>query len=469
MFSHGVWQNCAVSAFLESTEAFYMYLLYSALLSIYFLALLPAIAYGAWKHGKPVGSVRERFGRLPSAVNPAHSPSIWIHAVSVGEALAARPLIQALRRVYPDHRLVMSTTTATGQQVARQGGDELDAVCYAPFDFMPTVTRALDRITPDLLIVVDTEIWPNLLRACRRRGVRTMLVNGRLSDRSYRGYRLVRPFIRHVFKDVDRICTQTERWAQRYVDLGADARRVTVTGSLKFDALDMPTTGAPHHVADRVLGFFTFAEKRPVLIAASTLRGEEEPVLRAFARVRETAADALLVLAPRHPERFAEARACAEAAGYHVHARSELPVGGDPEATIVLLDTMGELARLFRIASTVFIGGSLVPAGGHNLLEPAAFGNAIVVGPHMENFAEVTEQFVTQQAAVQVQNEAELEQTLVDLMRDGVRRAGLGAAARALVDAHRGATHRSVAVAAELLTPGAPRAAGVTPTLRAVP
>lgn len=477
------WQNCAVEGscrfvarlrlrpddrLVYSTEASYMYLLYSVLLSIYFLGRLPAIAYASWKYRKPLGSVRERLGRLPDGVNPDHVSSIWIHAVSVGEALAVRPLVRSLRAAYTDHRLVLSTTTVTGQQVARQFGDELDAVFYAPFDFIPLVTRALDRIAPELLIVVDTEIWPNLLRACRRRGVRTMLVNGRLSDRSFRGYRLVRPFMRQVLDHIDQICVQTEQWAQRFVDLGADAARVTVTGSMKFDAVSISATSARHHVADRALGLFEFAKTRPVFIAASTLRGEEEPVLRAFGRMRETAPNTLLVLAPRHPDRFAEARTCAEAAGYQVHLRSDLNPGGAPDAAIVLLDTMGELGRLFQIASTVFIGGSLVPAGGHNLLEPAAFGKAIVVGPHMENFAEVTEQFVSQQAVVQVRSEAELEATLVDLMHDSVRRASLGAAALALVDAHRGATQRSMDVAAELLPPGTRSATGATPTLRVV-
>ena len=445
-----------------------MYLLYTALLFVYSLALLPSIAYSAWRHGKSLGSVRERVGRLPAAVNPDHHPAIWIHAVSVGEALAARPLITALREAYPTHRLVMSTTTTTGQQVARGFGDEVDATCYAPFDFPPFVVQALDRITPELFVVIDTEIWPNLLRACRRRGVRTVLANGRLSDRSFHGYRLVRAFMRRVLGDVDRICVQTDPWARRYVEIGAETARVTVTGSLKFDALDAPSTGAAHHVGDRVLSYFEFADGRPVLIAASTLRGEEEPVLRAFRRVRQAAPDALLILAPRHPERFRDAQAIAEADGYTVVRRTALAPGGDPEAAVVVLDTIGELGRLFQIATTVFVGGSLVPAGGHNILEPAVFGKAIVVGPHMENFAEVARQFVSSGATVQVQTERELEDALVDLMSDGVRRASLGAAARALVDANRGATRRTLDAVTELLPPGVSRPRRAPTTLRAV-
>ena len=339
-----------------------MYLLYNALLFSYFLAVFPALCYRRWKYGKPLVGVSQRLGRLPVGVNPQRTASIWIHAVSVGEALSSRPLIRALRTAYPTHRLLMSTTTTTGQDVAQQFGADLDAVFYAPFDFTPVVTRALERIAPELLIVIDTEIWPNLFRACRKRGVRTMLVNGRLSDRSYGRYRLARFFMRRVFEDVDRVCAQTATWAQRYVDIGADQSSVVVTGSVKFDALDPSMSNTVQSASDDVLSCFRFTKRRPVFIAASTLRGEEELVLRVVGRVLEIASDALIIIAPRHPERFDEVRAMAEAAGYRVQARSEL-LGQDSDAPIVLLDTIGELAYLFQVASVVFIGGSLVPAG----------------------------------------------------------------------------------------------------------
>ncbi len=430
-----------------------MYLLYNALLFSYFLAVFPALCYRRWKYGKPLVGVSQRLGRLPVGVNPQRTASIWIHAVSVGEALSSRPLIRALRTAYPTHRLLMSTTTTTGQDVAQQFGADLDAVFYAPFDFTPVVTRALERIAPELLIVIDTEIWPNLFRACRKRGVRTMLVNGRLSDRSYGRYRLVRFFMRRVFEDVDRVCAQTATWAQRYVDIGAHQSSVMVTGSVKFDALDPSMGNTVQSASDDVLSCFRFTKRRPVFIAASTLRGEEELVLRVVGRVLEIASDALIIIAPRHPERFDEVRAMAEAAGYRVQARSELR-GQDSDAPIVLLDTIGELTYLFQVASVVFVGGSLVPAGGHNLLEPAVFGKAIVVGPHMDNFAEITSQFVAQKAVVQVRDDTEFEIELVDLVRDRGRRERLGNAARALVESGRGATKRTMTIAAGLLTPG---------------
>ncbi len=427
-----------------------MYLLYNVLLFSYFLGVLPVLCYRTLKYGKSLTGVKQRFGRLPVGVNRHRTASIWIHAVSVGEVLASRPLIRALRTAYPGHRLLMSTTTTTGQDVAQQFGSELDATFYAPFDFTPVVGLVLDQIVPELLIVVDTEIWPNLFRACRKRGVRTMLVNGRLSDRSYSRYRLVRFFMKKVFEDVDHVCAQTPNWAQRYVDIGADRSSVTVTGSVKFDALTPSVDRAVQRVSDDVLDCFGFAKERLVFIAASTLRGEEELVLRVFARIREVASDALIIIAPRHPERFEEVYAMAEASGYRVQARSKLR-GQDSDAPIVLLDTIGELSSLFQIASVVFVGGSLVPSGGHNFLEPAVFGKAIVVGPHMDNFAEITSDFVAKQAVVQVRSDSELEAEVVDLIRDDGRRERLGDAARELVASCRGATKRTMTIAAGLL------------------
>ena len=446
-----------------------MYLLYSFVLCACFVALLPAVAYQRLRHRKAVGRIQDRVGRLPSSLNPEHKRAIWIHAVSVGEVLASKALLNGLRHAYPTHRLLLSTTTVSGQHVAEGLGDAVDGTFYAPFDLSPFVTRALDRVTPDLLVLIDTEIWPNLLRACRRRGVKTVLVNGRMSERSYSGYRLARPFMRCVLKDLDRVCAQTELWGSRFVDLGFPGERLTVTGSLKFDALDVSTTSADFHVGDRALRCFQFARDRPVLIAASTLRGEEEPVLRAFARIRKTARDAVLIVAPRHPQRFDEACQIVSAHGFEVTRRTDLSPEGTPSECVVVLDTIGELPRLFQLATLVFVGGSLVPAGGHNILEPAVFGKTVVFGSHMENFAEIAELFLKHDAAWQVDSVRELEEVLVTLMTDPVRRAGLGAAARALVEANRGARQRSLSVVSDLLEPGLAVQDSDVRTLRVLP
>ena len=445
-----------------------MYSLYNIALFVYGLLILPPVAYRAVRHGTSVGRLSERLGRLPAALNPDHRRSIWIHAVSVGEAIAARALLKELRAAYPTHRLLLSTTTVTGQAVARTFGAAVDGVFYAPIDLTACVTRALDRVAPDLLLVVDTELWPNLLRACHRRGVRTAVVNGRMTPRSFRRYRLVGWLMRRVFADLDHVCAQSESWGRHYLELGLAPSRLTVTGSLKFDALDVRSTGADLHVADRALRFFTFVGDRPVVMAASTLRGEEEAVLRAYRRIQTASPDAVLVVAPRHPERFDEVYALVKRAGFTVARRTSLTADVETGAGVIVLDTIGELARLFQIATVVFIGGSLVPAGGHNVLEPAVFGRPIVFGPHMENFAEIAELFLSGGAAVQVHTADELPAALSELLADPVRRAGLGAAARALVDANRGARRRSLEVIATLVPPREPARALGGPGLRVV-
>lgn len=443
-----------------------MYLLYSVLLCVYFIVLLPLVGYRRLRYGKPLGRLADRLGRVPSDINPDHRRSIWIHAVSVGEVLAAEPLLTPLRERYPHHRLLLSTTTATGQAVARQLGPLVDATFYAPLDLTPCVSRALDRVTPELLLIVDTELWPNLLRACHRRGVKTAVVNGRISDRSYRRYRIVRMLMSRVLGDLDRVCAQNQAWGDRFVELGLPADRLLVTGSLKFDAV--APAGAAHHVGDRVLPYFDFVGSRPVLIAASTLRGEEPPVCRAFIQLRRASPDALLIIAPRHPERFDEATQVAIEHGLLVVRRSDLEPGGEPTAEVVILDTIGELSRLFQVATVVFVGGSLVPAGGHNLLEPAVFGKPIIFGPHMENFAEIAQTFVKRGGAVQLSTAPELGGVLVGLLADPVRCASLGAVARALVDANRGARRRTLEAIAQLLPPGARPRPSEMPPMRAV-
>jgi 3-deoxy-D-manno-octulosonic-acid transferase len=300
---------------------------------------------------------------------------------------------------------------------------------------------------------METEIWPNLLRECRAQGVKTVMINGRISSRSYPRYRLIRPFFRRVLADVDAFCMQSEESARRLIDLGADPSRVTVTGSLKFDSLEGLTPISHGKPRERVLRFFRLSPGRVVLVAGSTVRGEEAAVLRAFARLKTTMPGAMAIVAPRQPERFGEVERLARDAGFTTARRSDLPIDAEPRADVVVLDTLGELAQLYQLATAVFVGGSLVDYGGHNILEPAIFGKPIVFGPHMQNFKEIAETFLTNGAAVRVESERELEQTMGLLIVDPVRRARLGAAARALVEANRGAKDKTLAVIADLLPP----------------
>ncbi len=432
-----------------------MHALYTVVIVVLAVLLSPWFVYQAIRYRKYIGSLAQRMGYLPVSFNLDGDQSIWIHAVSVGEALTARALVTELKARYPGLRIFLSTTTLTGQQVARTRLQDVDAVFFFPFDWPPFVSRTLRLVRPRLFIMMETEIWPNLLRACRRRGVKTMLVNGRISSRSYPRYRLARPFFRRVLADVDRFCMQSEESARRIIDIGADPSRVTVTGSLKFDSLESPAAVAAGRGAGRVLRYFRLPASRLVFMAASTVKGEEGAVLAAYAAVRRLHPSALLVLAPRKPERFGDADALARAEGLRVVRRTELAVDAEPRADVVILDTIGELAHLFQVATVVFVGGSMVDHGVHNILEPAVHGKPIVIGPHMQNFAEIAAAFLREQAAVQVTDAGALASTVVRLMGDPVERARLGAAARALVEANRGAKPRTLdAVAAVLPVPG---------------
>jgi len=428
-----------------------MYSLYSVLVLAVAVIASPWFVYQALRYKKYVASLGQRMGYLPVSFNMDADESIWIHAVSVGEVLTARPLISDLRRRHPDLRMFLSTTTLAGQQLARRSVQDVDAVFYFPFDLGIFVRRTLDLVRPKLFIMMETEIWPNLLYECRQRGVKTAVVNGRLSARSFSRYRMIRGFMRRVLDHVDRFLVQSEESARRFIDIGADPARVVVTGSLKFDSLDLSPNALQARSRDRVLRYFRVPSSRLVIVAGSTMKGEESAVLRAFRRVRTTTPNALLVIAPRHPERFGEVEELVRSEGWKTARRSDLAIDTEPRVDVVVLDTIGELATVYQIATVVFVGGSLVATGGHNVLEPAVFGKPIVFGPHMDNFAEIAEAFVSNGAGVQVAGDEQLDDTLTSLMSDPVRRARLGAAARALVEANRGAKEKSVIVLADLL------------------
>jgi 3-deoxy-D-manno-octulosonic-acid transferase len=427
-----------------------MYFLYTLLILAFFAAASPYFVYQAIRYKKYIGTLSQRFGYLPASFNVDGDQSIWIHAVSVGEVLTARALAAELKATYPHLKLFVSTTTITGQQVARASVPDADGIFYFPFDLGFIVRRTLRLVRPRLFIMMETEIWPNLLRLCRERGVKTLLVNGRISARSYPRYRLVRSLFRRVLADVDRFCVQGEESRLRLEDLGADPGRITVTGSLKFDSLQL---ASPVAGRERVLRFFGVSGHRPVIVAGSTVRGEEAIVLEAFRHVRPNASRALLIIAPRHPERFAEVEAMAVEAGFKTVRRTDLAIDEEPRAEVVVLDTLGELAQVYQVATVVFVGGSLIDIGGHNILEPAIFGKPIVFGPHMQNFAEIAAAFVGSRAAVQVQDATEFEQALRHLLTDADERERLGAAARQIVEANRGAKSKTLAVVTDLIPP----------------
>ena len=432
-----------------------MYVLYSLLILFLGVIVSPYLAYQAIRYKKYIGSLGQRLGYLPVSFNLDGEESIWIHAVSVGETMTVRALIADLRRRYPNLRIFLSTTTMAGQQVARRNVQDVDAVFYLPLDLAFIVRRTLRLVKPRLFVMMETEIWPNLLRQCKRMGVATVMVNGRISSRSYPRYKIARPFFRRVLADVDRFCMQTEESARRVIDIGAEPAKVVVTGSLKFDSLDLSAAAAVDgRGQQRVLRYFRMASGRPVIVAGSTMREEEQLVLQAFKRIRANTTNPpnpLLIIAPRHPERFAEVAQLARDQAFVTAKRTDLLIDAEPRADVVVLDTIGELAQVYQIATAVFVGGSLVDTGGHNILEPAVYGKPIVFGPHMHNFKEIADAFIAQDAAVQVSGVRGLEEALLALLTDPVRRARLGAAARAIVETNRGAKDKCLAIIAQLL------------------
>jgi 3-deoxy-D-manno-octulosonic-acid transferase len=417
-----------------------LYQLYSILLAFGFVLALPFYLWKGRSTGKYLRTFRERMGVRPYPAHASGERAVWIHAVSVGEVLAARPLVLGLRERLPGWRIYLSTTTPTGQAIAAASVRGVDGVFYAPFDWPRPVRAALAALDPALLVLVEREIWPNLIHEARRRGARVAIANGRLSERSFSRYRLVRGFVRRVLGEVDLFLMQAPAHAERMRALGAPETRVRVTGNLKFDAAETPR---PSEALESRIGKAA-RRNRPLLVAGSTTVGEEELVLAAFRRVRERVPAAALLIAPRHPERFDEVPPKVAALGLRCLRRSALEPGGWRDEEVVLLDTLGELASVYALADVVFVGGSLVPSGGHNILEPAAAGRPVTVGRHMENFQEIADQFRAAGALVQVADANELGDEVAALLLDEARRRELGERGRRLVEDNRGAVGRTL-------------------------
>lgn len=419
-----------------------MYLLYSVVLALLALAYLPVfLVRKVWRGGYPL-ALSERFGFAPLAPGPAR---LWVHAVSVGEVMAAVPLVHALRRRWPDLEVVVSTVTATGARVARSRLPDAAAAFVFPLDFACATRRAVRRVRPRGFIALETEIWPNLLRALAAAGVPAVLANGRISDRSFRRYHRVRGLFRRVLDHVSLFAMQSDEDARRIIALGARPDRVVVTGNLKMEA---PGGEAG---ADRLWRRLLHLGAARVWIAGSTHRGEEGPILDALLELRRSGEPLCLILAPRHPERVDEVEALARARGLAPVRRSRLAPGPSPD--VILLDTVGELAALYAVADVIFVGGSLVPAGGHNVIEPALHAKPVVFGPHMTNFRDAAALLLGAGAAVQVHEAGRLAPTLRALLDDPDARRRLGEAAWTAVRAHQGACERTLDALSRVLEP----------------
>ena len=420
-----------------------MYLIYSLLFTLGALVTAP---YYLWKRRDELSGARwrERFGKLPESFQQPERGAIWIHAVSVGETLAVARLTREMQAVFPGRKIFMSSVTPAGRAA---GEGRIPAVAgrfYLPLDWRRAVRSTLDRIQPSLLVIVETELWPNLLRAAHDSGTRIILINARLSTRSFGRYRLLRPFMRRVLKDVDMICAQSEADAQRFRQLGALPERVVLSGNLKFDS-EPPRSAAFSRLLENAI---SGKGRAPVLIAASTMAGEEPMVLEAWSGLRSHYPGALLILAPRHPARFDEVARILTAGGHSFVRRTRLtsPDVADLSrlavSEVLLLDSIGELAGVLELADVVFMGGSLVPTGGHNILEAAYWAKPVLFGPHMENFGDIARLFLDAQACLQVRDGNELVDSVLRLFANRAAARELGERGKQVLAQHAGATAR---------------------------
>jgi 3-deoxy-D-manno-octulosonic-acid transferase len=427
------------------------------ILYFYNLALLAALVVGApwWLFRiaatqKYREGLRERLGLIrPELIRQCRErPTIWVHAVSVGEVLAVSRLVFELDRAVPRHRLLISTTTRTGQELARERFGA-ERVFYCPLDLPWAVRAYLNAIKPRLLVLAETEFWPNLLSGCYRCGIPVAVVNARVSDRSWPRYRRLRRLWRPFLSRLSRVLAQSQTDAERLKAIGCLPQRVTVAGNLKFDVRIAEEADATRLLKAHAGGL-------RLVVAGSTLEGEEPALLEAWPRLLEADPQLAMVLAPRHPERFGAVIALLDKSGVAWVRRSEWRAqlqGTIPPlspGTIVLLDTIGELASVYSVASVAFVGGSLIPAGGHNPLEPAQFGVPIVMGPHYANFRAITEDLLVHQA-LRIAAREELAAVLIELLQDRSAAEAMGSRARQVFSSQAGATGRCVEVLKELL------------------
>jgi 3-deoxy-D-manno-octulosonic-acid transferase len=435
-----------------------MFPLYSFLYTIGFILMSPRFIFDAFVGGKYVSGFWQRMGFVPRLDHRRRT--VWLHCVSVGEVNAARPLAFLLKERRPDLRLVVSTTTKTGQKHAKEVfADIADLVFYFPFDWRSTVRRTLDRISPKMVLLTENELWFNFIRETSKRRSRIAIINGRISPRSYKRYGYITRMVRRVLRYLDMALMQDKADATRIMSLGLRASKVRVTGNLKFDhSVDSGETALTEEFRRR----FAITPEEPLIIAASTHSPEEEWILEAFKSVWKSSTGNLprLMIAPRHPERFDEVADLVRRSGFQWCRRSQNPSERDASAEVMILDSIGELRAAYPLAELVFVGGSLIKHGGQSIFEPAAAGRAIVTGPYTDNFKAAVEEFSSRDALVQLtpgKNEKDfpkqLSSTFASLLKDRYRREQLGKNARSVMDANRGSAEHTLEHLLPLLGP----------------
>ena len=416
------------------------YFLYSLALALAILLSLPYWLYHILRHGKYRTGLAERMGRIPPRLIASQASSnrvIWIHAVSLGEVLAISGLVEQMRRDFPHHRILVSTTTDTGQSLARKRFGE-ENVFYFPMDFAFAIRPYLRVLQPELVVLAETEFWPNFLRLAHASGARVAVVNARISDRSWPNYHRFHWALRKMLVHVDLFLAQTQDDSARLQSIGADPQRVHVTGNLKFD-MSLPSTPP---IVESLRQSLAAERAGPILVCGSTVEGEEPLLLKAFENLRVGHPRAVMILAPRHPERFDEVAILVRQLGIPSFRRSQW-LGESLAGGVLLVDSIGELASLYALADVAFVGGSLVPRGGHNIIEPAQHGVAIVTGNHTENFRDIVALFQSRDA-VRIVGMAELPLTLMHLLANDAERRALGRRAHETIRSQMGASSRTL-------------------------
>jgi 3-deoxy-D-manno-octulosonic-acid transferase len=414
-----------------------IYFLYSCVLALGIVLTWPYWLYQVLRHGKYRRGFGERMGGVPARIRAgAEKPAIWIHAVSLGEVLAVSGLVERMRRAFPEHRILISTTTDTGQDLARKRFGE-ESAFYFPMDFAFAIRPYLETVRPEMVVLAETEFWPNFLRLVHASGARVAVVNARISDRSWPRYKRFGWALRRMLAHVDLFLAQTEEDGRRLESIGANAARVRVAGNLKFDLI-LP----PPPIVESLRESLAMEGAGPVLVCGSTVEDEEPLLLRAFENVLVSHPRAVMILAPRHPERFQAVASLIEEMSIQFHRRSRWQ-GERLQGGVMLVDTIGELAALYALGDVAFVGGSLVPRGGHNIIEPAQHGVAIVTGNHTENFRDIVGLFRNRDA-LRIVGLAELPLMLMHLLASEEERVALGRRAKQTILSQVGATDRTL-------------------------
>ncbi len=410
-----------------------MYTLYNIVLVLLTVLLSPIILFKLVTVPKYRGGISQKLGRIRNKVKRVIQGTrpIWVHAVSVGEVMAAHPLIRELKKKYPGRKLILSTVTVTGNYTARQRVPEADAVFFFPFDYPWIVRRVIRRINPVIVLVAETELWPNFFRELTRAGIPSAVINGRISGSSYKNYMKFRSFFKQVFGQISLFCMQSGEDGERIKNIGAPSDRVIVTGNLKFDQKIQPLKASP----------VSLNANSKVITAGSTHRGEEAALLYVFRRLREKFPELVLIIAPRHPERFDEVAGLVNTAGYDCQRRTRLK---GPIKDVLLLDTIGELRSFYAICDIAFVGGSLVKVGGHNLLEPAAMKKPVIFSRYMFNFKEISEALISAGGGILVKDKQELYIQANKLLSDKNYSQQVGNRAFTVIEANSGAAKRTI-------------------------